>query len=134
MPAVALLASALLAAGCGGGDDGERPESTPLPTGTPTGTQTPAPESTPEESATRTESCGQVAYQPQSDNGAFDIDARGVSCETARAVATAAEGESDSFDAEGFQCTGEPDRTSELPSTRWSCTGGGDAEITFVTS
>lgn len=139
-PLALLIAVLLLAAGCGNDDAGERPQSTPLPTGTPTGTQTPAPTPTATPTATPTRpaaevlDCGLVAYAPQSDYGAFEIEARGTTCETAKAVATAAKDQSEPFDAEGFSCEGEPDDSGPLPSTEWTCRGPDGAEITFATS
>lgn len=123
--AIWLLAAAV--AGCGGDDSG----SVTAPPVTPAGTGTTAAPTT--ATATGPQDCGQVVFTPNSDNGAFAVQATGVSCETARAVAAAAENRSGSYAAEGFDCKGIADETAALASTAWTCTNDG-ARITFATS
>lgn len=71
-----------------------------------------------------TRSCGDVGYTPQSDHGAFDIEARGVSCAVARGVARDAEGEPRTFTTRGFRCAGERRTDRELPTTAFTCRSG----------
>lgn len=75
-------------------------------------------------------SCGDVAYTPQTDHGAFGIRTRGESCATARQLARDAEDRRLPFSLRGFRCTGERIRTDPLPITRVTCTRG-DAEVTW---
>lgn len=117
----AVAVAALAIGGCGDDDPAGPQTRTPTPTATVSATPGPP------------ESCGEVAYTPQSDNGAFDITAIGTDCPTARAVATAAENQRSSFSAEGFGCSGQDDTEAALSSTKWTCTSG-DARVTFTTS
>lgn len=73
-----------------------------------------------------------MAYQPQSDAGAFEIRASGVGCEVARDLARSAEGASLRFAEDGFACEGRRvDRG--LPATRYTCKRDG-ARVTFEVS
>jgi hypothetical protein len=74
-------------------------------------------------------SCGQVAYQPSTDAGAFRIRASGVSCAAARRLARDAEDRALPFALKGFGCRGRH-VDAVLPHTRITCTRG-DAEVTF---
>lgn len=84
------------------------------------------------EAPVRTRSCGDVGYAPQTDNGAFGIEATGVSCERARRVAVLSRGFPPEFTAHGFTC-----RTSgpqgQLPSYPYTCTSA-SGRITFKAS
>ena len=78
--------------------------------------------------------CGDVAYEPNSDAGAFDIRARATTCSTARAIARDAEGKPLSFTTRGFSCTGQ--RSSDpqaLPRTQFVCRSG-ERRVTFSRS
>ena len=81
--------------------------------------------------------CGDIAFAERSDDGVWDIRARGVGCRTARRVARAARPHPvargrHSYSARGFTCRGRfEDRT--LPQVRWRCTRRG-AVVTFVRS
>ncbi|MCD6726000.1 MAG: hypothetical protein LT070_02050 [Solirubrobacteraceae bacterium] len=115
-PALLVATLTLGLAACGGGDDGGATTAT---------TAAPA--------ATR--SCGIVAFTAQSDDGAFDIKARGADCPTARTVARASRmrrlGEEPyRFTAAGFTCVGTPHTAGELAGVRYRCTSG-DAVVTF---
>ena len=80
--------------------------------------------------------CGLVAFTPNSDDGAFEIRARGVGCATARKVARASRDVAirsrplPRFAAEGFECAGTP-TDDALPGTAYRCTRG-DAVVTFT--
>lgn len=76
--------------------------------------------------------CGDVAYTPNTDHGAFNIRAYGTSCETARAVARDAEGEPRSFSTRGYQCVGVV-KDNGLKRTEFECRRG-DRRITFSRS
>ena len=73
--------------------------------------------------------CGFVAFIPNSDSGAFNIRATGVTCRTARSVARASKGSPKRYRHRHFRCRGRDINTS-LPSTRFRCTRG-DALVTF---
>ena len=74
-------------------------------------------------------SCGDVAYQPNTDADAFQIRAGGVSCATARRLARDAEGRPLPFRLRGFRCRGRH-VDGALPYGRVICTRGG-AAVTF---
>ena len=77
------------------------------------------------------ESCGDVGYEPNTDAGAFQIRAGGVSCATARRLARDAENRSLPFSLRGFRCSGQVvDEGVALPYSRVTCTRG-DAEVMF---
>ena len=76
-----------------------------------------------------TQPCGDVGYEPQTDAGAFQILARGTSCDTARTIARRPENGSLPFAERGFRCRGEHVEAA-LPYTRVTCTRG-TAEVTF---
>ena len=82
----------------------------------------------------RARDCGNVAFAPASDVGAFNIAARGVNCGTARDVAAYAEGEHGEpyGTASGFSCLPERDNSGALPVTEYTCTRG-EATVTFDT-
>ncbi len=79
------------------------------------------------------QSCGDLGYTPQSDNGAFSIKATGVSCATAREVAELSRGFPPTFRAHGFTCRTEGP-VGQLPSHPYTCTAGDGARITFKAS
>lgn len=131
-----LFVCAVLVFGCGG-------EETTTVTSTATETRTNTQTITQTETQTTTPAptggtpslrrCGDVAFQPNSDSGAFDIRARGTDCQAARAVARAAEGErGGDYSASGFNCRGRAGG-GELPSTDYTCTEG-SARVTFSAS
>jgi len=75
-----------------------------------------------------TRQCGQISFTPDSDDGIFDVRARGVGCRTARRVARAARplkivGGSRRYSSRGFTCRGTFDDEG-LPTVRWRCTRG----------
>ena len=74
--------------------------------------------------------CGDVAFAPQTDDGAFNIVATGVSCERARRVAAMTRdrryADPLSFAADGFSCTGTRVPGDGLPGVDWRCVRNGD--------
>lgn len=122
-------------ASCGGDEQGG-PTASPTATVTETATAT----ETATVTATPTDSpgardCGQVAFEPNTDAGAFDIRASGVGCPVAREVAGGAEGQAgERYSApEGFDC--RPTETvGELPSVVYECTRGAGGTVTFRSS
>lgn len=133
---VTVVCALFIAVGCGGDATTTVDETT---TATTTSVQTTTTTTTTTTSAPTGDGvhasrrCGDVPFAPQTDAGAFDIHATGTSCETARAVARAADNAArDSYSARGFRCEGgEPQ--GELPSVEYTCTKE-DARITFVVS
>ena len=77
--------------------------------------------------------CGDVAYTPQTDHGAFSIRRRGTTCAVARAVARDAENRGTPFSTRGFTCRGTL-LQDPLPSTRVRCTRDDGARVTFTRS
>ena len=79
--------------------------------------------------------CGLVAFTPQSDDGAFEIRARGVDCTVARSVARGSRdvrASAPRYRARGFACTGGATGGDDaLPGTAYRCTRG-DATVTFT--
>lgn len=79
--------------------------------------------------------CGDVGFTPQTDDGAFNIVATGVSCSGARRVAAMTRNrrytDPLSYEADGFSCTGTRVPSGELPGVAWRCTRDGDT-ITFT--
>lgn len=142
-PAVLLATAAVpLLAGCAGQPAGDT--GTPPPTETATATVTATETVTERATATVTASpsasptsrdCGQVAFEPGTDAGAFDIQARGVRCRVAHRVARAAEGHGgEAYDAAaGFHC--RPTGTvGQLPSVVYRCAGDSGGRVTFHAS
>lgn len=80
-----------------------------------------------------TRDCGDVGFEPNTDAGAFNIEAAGVGCRVARQVAGAAEGQSgERYGARNFDC--RPTGTvGMLPSVQYECARG-DAVVTFDAS
>jgi len=95
---------------------------------------TPGPNPPPEQPRPQLEGsrgCGDVAFTPQSDNGAFAIQATGVDCATARQVAAGAEDRrGGAYSAAGFSCRSTGTTGGPLPATRYRCEGGGGV-VTF---
>ncbi len=83
----------------------------------------------------QTRRCGDVGFEPNTDSGAFDIRATGVSCATARGVAADAENRAPGrYTSQGLTCRSEP-TGGELPATRYTCTRPRDeARVTFTVS
>lgn len=81
----------------------------------------------------RTRQCGDVGFEPQTDYGAFDIEATGVGCAVARDVAAFAEGEiGEPYGTpSGFSCLPERDESGPMTTVVYTCTRD-DATITFV--
>ncbi|GAB2757390.1 hypothetical protein GCM10027174_36880 [Salinifilum aidingensis] len=79
--------------------------------------------------------CGDVAFAPQSDHGAFGISASGIGCGPARDAAALADrnlGEPYTTPG-GFSC--QPRRSpGELPEHHYTCTRGATQEVTFDAS
>ncbi len=151
--AVLLLCAAALVAGCG--DDDE--ETTVVETTTATTIETvPAPAepdvTTPDEMGERVvpeeqsggsngaaeapHNCGRFAFSPSTDSGAAAIKAAGTDCETARAVARAAQNATDelAYEAEGFRCAGTRSENAGLSSIEWFCLGANREVVSFVTT
>ncbi|MGJ7907161.1 DUF5818 domain-containing protein [Actinopolyspora sp. H202] len=80
-----------------------------------------------------TRSCGDVPFTPNSDNGAFGIEASGVDCDTARDVAADAEGRiGQDYRSNGFECSAT-EADSELGGYDYTCRDAG-REVTFAAS
>jgi hypothetical protein len=147
----AILGSVVvLAAGCGGDDE----ETTVTETTTVIQTETvPAPttpdETTPAEpgddeadgdagdgGAEAPGGCGRIAFAPNTDSGASEIDAGGTDCATARAVARAASGRTGelAYEADGFRCVGQRSAEPPLAQVKWVCLGADREVVTFKTS
>jgi hypothetical protein len=148
----ALLGSVVLlaVAGCGGDDE----ETTVTETTTVIQTESVPVETVPEETtpsspgddeangdaghggAEAPGDCGRVAFAPNTDSGASEIDAAGTDCATARAVARAASGRADelAYEADGFRCVGQRSPDPPLASVEWVCIGAGREVVTFATS
>lgn len=136
---VIAMAAAAALAGCGAEDQdpGSAPAGptatvteTTTVTATATVTATPRPTDSP-----RPRGCGQVAFEPNTDAGAFDIRASDVGCQVAREVARGAEGQGGERYAasEGFDC--RPTGTvGELPSVVYECTREAGGAVTFRAS
>lgn len=130
-----VTACSLALAGCGGDDEARTVTETVTETRTVTETETVtetatgpgAPAGGPERG------CGDIAFEPQTDNGAFDIRAAGVGCEVAREVARAAEDASGDYSASGFDCSGTV-RENGLRTTEYTCTRDDGARVTFSRS
>ncbi|MGI8633087.1 MAG: hypothetical protein ACR2NA_11190 [Solirubrobacterales bacterium] len=74
--------------------------------------------------------CGTVAFEANSDAGAFEVQATGVGCDTAREVARGSRTGERSYERSGFRCassTGE----GQLPSHEYRCERGADL-VTFT--
>ena len=135
------VAAAPLLAGCGGDDPDGAPARTSsaatvtatvtaTATTTETVTATPSPTDSPTPRA-----CGQVAFEANTDAGAFDIRASGVGCPVAREVARGAEGQGGSRYAAtaGFDC--RPTGTvGQLPSVVYECSRDAGGTVTFRAS
>ncbi len=140
LPAATLVA----AAGCASEED---PDTAPAPTTTVTATATATATVTATATATATvtetpdtgggtsRDCGDVAFEPNTDAGAFDITARGVGCDVARQVARGAEeaGGEAYRSGPGFRC--EPGGTvGQLPSVVYECDRAAGGSIRFEAS
>ncbi|MDR7299969.1 hypothetical protein [Haloactinomyces albus] len=70
--------------------------------------------------------CGDVAFAPASDYGAFTIRADGVGCDLARDVAADVEGRlGESYRSHGFTCVGKPNGNA-LGGFDYTCGRGTD--------
>lgn len=80
----------------------------------------------------KTRECGDVAFEPQSDHGAFDITATGVGCAQARDMATLADSKlGESYGTPGgFSCLPKRDDSGPTTGFRYTCTRG-EATVTF---
>jgi hypothetical protein len=147
--AVAILCAAIFAAGCGDDDDTTVVETTTV-TETETVTTPAEPDATtPAEpggdepgedggdgSAEAPRDCGRIVFEPNTDSGAFEIEAAGTDCATARAVVRAARDRPDdlSYVANSFRCTGERRDGAGLSSVGWVCIGADRSVVTFTTT
>lgn len=82
--------------------------------------------------------CGSVSFAPQSDNGAFQIQARQASCTTARSVAGASSPNrfrsgDPQYSAAGFSCSGRSEQLSGAGKhvVRFRCLSGQSA-VSFL--
>lgn len=79
--------------------------------------------------------CGDVAFAPRTDDGAFSVRAYGTDCATALAIARATRDrrvtDPLAFVAAGFRCTGTRTPTDALPGVEWRCERG-DRLVTFT--
>lgn len=149
-PASRLLAlpaaTLVVAAGCASEQD---PDTAPAPTATATATTTATATvtatatatatatvtETPDTGGGRSRDCGDVAFEPNTDAGAFDITASGVGCNVARQVARGAEeaGGEAYRSGPGFRC--EPAGTvGQLPSVVYECDRAAGGSIRFEAS
>lgn len=88
----------------------------------------------PDDSPRRNRDCGDVAFTPNSDDGAFQINVVGASCDIARGVARAARRQEGlAYRAQGFRCNGERREGEALPTVEWICVRGSDALVVFQT-
>jgi hypothetical protein len=80
--------------------------------------------------------CGRAAFEHGSDSGAFGIEAAGVDCDVARAVAREAAGHGDdrSYQARGFDCSGAIRDEPPMPVIEWVCLRGDEALVRFTAS
>ncbi|RCW46172.1 hypothetical protein DFQ14_102475 [Halopolyspora algeriensis] len=77
--------------------------------------------------------CGDVAFAPASDYGAFTIRADGLGCDLARDVAADVEGRlGESYRSHGFTCQGRPTGNA-LGGFDYTCDRGSDS-ISFTAS
>lgn len=133
---VLLAASSLAFAGCGDGGSttAADPTATTTVTGTATATATVTETASPGGLPARKD-CGDVAFEANTDSGAFDIAATGVGCPVARRVARGAEGQrGEPYDAaRGFSCV-PAGTVGQLPSVAYECTGPADQRVTFEAS
>ena len=137
--ALLLIAASAALAGCGG-EDQETGSSPAAPTATVTETATVTATTTVTDTASpahspRPRGCGQVAFETNTDAGAFDIRASEVDCQVAREVARGAEGQGGAryAAAEGFDC--RPTGTvGQLPSVVYECTREKGGTVTFRAS
>lgn len=136
---IAAIASAFVLAACGADDETDTEtevltdEDTVTETATETEVETQTETTQPGDGAANggdgadgpsgVRGCGDVAFRQNTDNGAFDIRARNVGCQVARAVARNSEGAGRRYDSRGFTCWGDP-RGGELPSTQFDCKRG----------
>jgi len=75
--------------------------------------------------------CGSVAFAPRTDDGAFELRARNVSCKVARAVARAID--ADKTRPLSFRCRGRTETGPGLPHSHWLCIRGSQ-EVSWVGS
>ena len=75
--------------------------------------------------ASATKKCAQVPFTPNSDDVASHIRATGLTCGLARDFIQDSNGRPGKR-FRGFACTSSKVETSELPYTRYRCTGAGD--------
>ncbi len=79
--------------------------------------------------------CGDVAFAPQTDDGAFGIEATGVDCAVARTVARTTRDrrvtDPLTFTVAGFRCIGTRTPAAALPGVEWRCRRG-ESLVTFT--
>lgn len=78
--------------------------------------------------ASRVHNCGGIAFERNSEFGAYNIRSRGVGCKTARSIAKASRDLSVTrgpytYGHRGFRCRGRA-HNQTLPSVDWRCTRG----------
>jgi hypothetical protein len=137
------LAVGLLFAACGDSDDvgTASPDSTTT-TSLEATTSTSAPTSTTVAETTTTVretlDCESIAFTPNSEDGASDVTATGLSCEEAEAFVRIAgqqtsSGGPDEVDVEGFHCARVDSAEDPLPFSSYECTSGSKV-VTFTRS
>ena len=121
--AAATVAVTAVVAGCAGSP----PSQVVVGSG---GASRPAPSS----ASVATATCPVIAGLPNTENGIFDLTARGTTCATAATLGTAAlhTHKGAAFSAAGFACSSRYD-TNGYPSYRYACTSGAQ-RVTFVYS
>lgn len=74
-------------------------------------------------------SCGRLAFEPNTDSGASGITAVGTDCQTAKAVARAAQdhrGDELAYESRGFTCRGTRRGEAALETIGWVCLRGAE--------
>ena len=162
--AVAILCSAALLAGCGDDDDNETTpavdatptmDTQPPPPPPPTEPEATTPVDPPADGdgsggalAPRGDGgagdgaiaapgkCGRVAFEHGTDSGAFGIEAAGVDCGGARAVAREAADHGDdlSYRTRGFDCSGAFRDEPPMPVIEWVCLRGHEEALVRFTA
>ena len=130
---VALVALAGLSlASCTDDDDDDATQHTTSSSTTTTTTEAPT------TTAAVTLACGQVAFAPNSEDAASDIEATGLTCDEAKAFVELAGRETSSggpeeVDVDGWHCERTASEEDPLPQSSYACTKG-SLRVTFVRS
>lgn len=126
---VRLAAVWLLVAACGDSEPGDTSSTTTSISTTTTTTTT---------AAAQTSKCDQVVFTPNSEDGASDVTATGLSCDEAEAFVRIAgqhtsSGGPPELTVEGYRCVVTDRNEDPLPRAFYECEDG-DKKVTFVRS